>query len=85
MISSGIRVGAFETLRWKHIVPIKDGNENIVAAKMTIYPGDKEEYFKFITPEAYKAVKEWMDFRQSFGEKINRDSWVIETFGKQQM
>jgi integrase len=32
MISSGIRVGAFETLRWKHIVPIKDDNENIVAA-----------------------------------------------------
>jgi integrase len=77
MISSGIRVGAFETLRWKYIVPIKDDNENIVAAKMTIYPGDKEEYFTFITLEAYKAVKEWMDFRESFGEIINQDSWVI--------
>jgi integrase len=72
LLSSGIRVGAFETLRWKHIFPIKDDNENIVAAKMTIYPGDKEEYFTFITSEAYKAVKEWMDFRQSFGEKIKR-------------
>ena len=64
MISSGIRVGAFETLRWKHIVPIKDDNENIVAAKMVVYPGDKEEYFTFITPEAYKAVEDWMEFRE---------------------
>jgi integrase len=77
MISSGIRVGAFETLRWKHIIPITDETGNIVAAKMTVYPGDKEEYFTFITPEAYNAVKEWMDFRESFGEKINRDSWIM--------
>jgi len=77
MISSGIRVGAFEYLRWKHIIPIKDDKENIIAAKMTIYPGDKEEYFTFITSEAFAAVKEWMDFRESFGEKINRDSWIM--------
>ncbi len=77
LLSSGIRVGAFETLRWKHIAPIRDDKENIVAAKMTVYPGDKEECFTFITPEAYRAVKEWMDFRESFGEKITQDSWVI--------
>jgi integrase len=78
LLSSGIRVGAFETLRWKHVIPIKDEKKgNIVAAKMTVYPGDKEEYFTFITPEAYGAVKEWMDFRESFGEKITQDSWVM--------
>ena len=52
LLSSGIRVGAFETLKWKHIIPIKDGQENIVAARMTVYPGDREEYFTFITPSA---------------------------------
>jgi integrase len=77
LLSSGIRVGAFETLRWKHIIPIKDDKGNIVAARMKVYPGDKEEYFTFITPEAYGAVKEWMDLRESFGEKINQDSWVM--------
>ena len=77
LLSSGIRVGAFETLRWKHIIPIKDDLGNIVAARMTVYPGDKEEYFTFITPEAYGAIKEWMDLRESFGEKINQDSWVM--------
>ena len=77
LLSSGIRVGAFETLRCKHIIPIKDDKGNIVAARMTVYPGDKEEYFTFITPEAYGAIKEWMDLRESFGEKLNQDSWVM--------
>ena len=77
LLSSGIRVGAFEYLRWKHIIPIKDDKENIVAAKMMVYPGDKEEYFTFITPEAYGSIKEWMDFRESFGEKITHESWVM--------
>jgi integrase len=82
LLSSGIRVGAFETLRWKHITSITDkdketGTGNIVAAKMIVYPGDKEEHFTFITPEAYGAVKEWMDFRESFGEKIKSESWIV--------
>ena len=78
LLSSGIRVGAFETLRWKHITSITDKETgNIVAARMTVYPGDKEEYFTFITPEAYCAVKEWMDFRESFGEKIKPESWIV--------
>ena len=77
MMSSGIRVGAFDYLRWKHIVPLKDEEGNIVAAKMVVYPGDREEYFTFITPEAYIALKEWIDFRVSFGEEINGESWVM--------
>ena len=40
MISSGIRVGAFDYLKWKHIVPLHDEWGKIIAAKMIIYPGD---------------------------------------------
>jgi integrase len=77
MISSGIRLGSWDFLRWKHIEPITNENEEIIAAKLRVYAGDAEEYYTFITPEAYKALKEWMDFRDSYGEKITGNSWVI--------
>jgi hypothetical protein len=78
MISSGMRVGAFDYLKWKHIIPIFDEQHlQIIAAKIIVYAGDREEYFSFITPEAYREVKNWMEFRASFGENITGESWII--------
>jgi integrase len=77
MISSGIRLGAWEYLKWKHIIPIKDEKGTIISAKIIVYAGDREEYFSFITPEAYFALKEWMDYRSEFGEEISKDSWLM--------
>jgi hypothetical protein len=76
MISSGIRIGAFDFLRWKHIVPIEREGK-ILAAKIIVYAGEPEQYFSFITPEAYNALKEWMNYRASYGEKINGNSWLM--------
>jgi len=76
MISSGIRIGAWDYLQWKHILPIeRDGK--IVAAKIIVYAGEPEQYFSFITPEAYNSLKEWMDYRAAYGEKINGNSWLM--------
>lgn len=77
MISSGIRLGAWEYLKWKHVIPLKDSSGTLIAAKIIVYPGDKEEYFSFITPEAYNALKEWMDYRAEFGEEITKESWLM--------
>jgi integrase len=78
MASSGIRIGAWDYLQWKHVTPLHNGiGDEVVAAKLLIYPGDQEEYYTFITPEAYTALKEWMDFRAEYGEKINGDSWLM--------
>jgi len=52
-VSSGIRVGAFDYLKLKNIIPLYDEqSKQIIAAKIIVYPGDKEEYFSFITPKA---------------------------------
>lgn len=77
MISSGIRIGAWDTVQWKHITPFRSSNGEVIAAKLVVYPGDQEEYYSFITPEAYNALKEWMDFRFEYGEKISGESWVM--------
>ena len=76
MSSSGIRLGAWDYLRWKHIEPIKR-DAKIVAAKIVVYAGDDEEYFSFITPEAYYQLENWMDYRQESGEKIDGNSWLM--------
>jgi len=69
MVSSGIRVGAWDSMKWKHIVPIeRDGS--IIVAKLIVYPGENEEYSTFVTLEAYRSLVEWVDFRASYGEKI---------------
>ncbi len=78
LVSSGIRIGAFETLKWKHITPIfsKDKNE-LIAAKILVYPGDREQYYSFLTPEAYTSLDEWMTYRSKCGEQITKDSYVM--------
>jgi hypothetical protein len=76
MASSGIRLGAWDYLRWKHIIPItREGK--IVAAKIRVYQGDPEEYFSFITPEAYFELEKWLLYRGECGEKITEESWIL--------
>jgi hypothetical protein len=48
--SAGIPLEAWNYLRWGQIKPIETDGK-VVAAKITIYVGDPEEYFSFITPE----------------------------------
>jgi hypothetical protein len=76
MVSSGIRLGAWDYLRWRHIRPIYSNNE-IIAAKILVYAGEEEQYFTYISSEAYQALADWMNFRQKSGETINQDSWVM--------
>jgi integrase len=77
MASSGIRLGAWDFLQWKHVHPIYDEKGGVVAAKLSVYPGDLDEYYTFVTREAYKSLEDWMDFRSSYGEKITGTSWLM--------
>jgi integrase len=78
MISSGIRIGAWEWLKWKNVIPIYDqGKSIIIAAKIIVYDGEPDQYFSFITPEAYYSLKEWMEFREKQGEKVTKESYLM--------
>jgi hypothetical protein len=76
MCSSGIRLGAWDYLRWGDIIPIKR-KDVIIAAKVRVYAEDEEEYFSFITPEAYRELQKWISYRSNSGEIITDKSWVM--------
>jgi hypothetical protein len=77
MCSSGIRLGAWDYRRWKHVIPQKNEKGEIVSAKLIVYAEEHDEYYSFITPEAYNALLDYMDFRALHGEKITPQSWLM--------
>ena len=77
MASSGIRIGAWDYLQWKHVKPICNKKGELIAAKLEVYAGDIEQYHCFITPEAFASLNDWINFRASYGEKITGESWVM--------
>jgi hypothetical protein len=82
MVSSGIRIAAWDYLKWKHIVPIENEKGMLIAAKVIVYADDPEQYYYFITSEAYNALKIWMQCRSSCGEKISGERWVMRDLWK---
>jgi integrase len=75
MVSAGIRRGALPYLRLRDL----DDNNR----KLTVYENEKEEYFSFITPECKKAVDSYLDMRARYGEKLDKNSYLIrEHFNK---
>jgi hypothetical protein len=82
MASSGIRVGAIETLKVKSVKRL-DGEVGIV----TVYPESKDSvYATLVTPEFLASLDEYLKYRKSQGEKVTGESWLIRdkfaTFSK---
>ncbi len=78
MCSSGIRLGAWDYLKWKHIIPILNDKNEIIAAKIRVYADEEEEYISFISLEAYSHLKEWMVIVKNAGELVTEESWLNE-------
>jgi integrase len=77
MISSGIRLGSWDYLRWGNITSIEKDGLGVVAAKVIVYAGEDEEYFTFISSEAYLELQKWIKYREDSGEIIDENSWVM--------
>lgn len=75
LVSSGMRVGGFDYLRWKDVEPVTVGEQEF--AKLTVYRGDPEQYTTFITPEAYQALQEYRARRANQGERTLPETWLI--------
>jgi hypothetical protein len=86
MASSGILVGAWDHLKWGHIRPIQNNNnkdaDEIIDEKLIVYAEYDEEYFTFISSEAWRALKDWMNYGEISGELINNYSWVMRDYIK---
>jgi integrase len=76
MVSSGIRVGAWDYLHWENIQPIEQEGK-IIASRMIVYAGEDDSYVTYITPSAYRELAEWMKYREESGEIITDNSWVM--------
>jgi hypothetical protein len=63
--------------KWKHIIPVSR-DDQIVAAKILVYANDDDdEYFSFISREAFDALNEWMTYRERSGETVTGESWEM--------
>jgi integrase len=71
LASTGIRIGALESLRFGDLERIDD------LYKVTVYSGEKEQYITFTTPEASKEIDAYLDFRKRRQETINNNSYLI--------
>jgi integrase len=66
MSSAGLRIGALPTLLVKHLTKMND------VYKVDVYKGlkGKGQYYTFCTPEATKAIDNYLEFRERCGEKL---------------
>ena len=72
MASTGCRIGAFDGLIMDHLIDLEDGCKGVL-----IYPGSKDEYWSFLTPEASTILDEYLEKRRIDGERIHKDSPVF--------
>ena len=76
--SSGIRVGAFDGMRWRDVTPVpaKEGS-GVSAARLLVYRDSAEEYVTFVSPECHEALLRYRTMREEAGERVTDDSPLI--------
>ena len=66
--SSGIRIGALQNIKLRNITHIED------CKSILVYEGTIDEYTTFLTPEASQMFDDYIQKRESDGEKITSES-----------
>jgi integrase/recombinase XerD len=68
LASSGIRIGALEDIQMRHITQLE------ACKSILVYEGTNEEYVTFLTPEASSMFDDYVQKRESDGERIIPES-----------
>ena len=74
LVSTGARIGVIEDLKLKNIEEMPNGSKSVL-----MYENSEEEYYGFLTPEASKAMNEYIEERKADGEKLTPESPVFRT------
>jgi hypothetical protein len=80
LASSDMRVGAIPLLRLRNLEKANLGyrygyDQHIY--KIIVYENEREEYHTFCTPECANAIDLYLDMRTRYGQKLNKDSFLI--------
>jgi len=77
LVSTGVRPASITdpVLRLKHIEDVHHGCKAV-----KIYEGSREGYWAFLTPEASKAMKDYLSSRKLNGENLTPESPVFANF-----
>ena len=79
-ISTGIRVGAFQELKLKHLEKLENNIYKVIVYGNSI----KYRYYTFTTPEAGKAIDDYLASRAAAGEILKPEAPLIrEEFRKE--
>ena len=68
---SGMRVGGVKDLQVRHLRAIEDWGSVIV------YADTMQEYHAFVTPQGYKDITDYLEYRKRNGETISPESSLI--------
>ncbi|MGC2681664.1 MAG: site-specific integrase [Candidatus Nitrosopolaris sp.] len=71
--STGVRIRAIIELKLEDLVSVPDYD----IYQVTVYSDAKERYLTFTTPEAAKAIKVYLNYRERYGEKLTPKSPVF--------
>ena len=73
LLSSGVREGAIEYFQIQDYSVI-ERDDKIVAGRLVVYRGEPEEHVTFVSAEAVRALKKYIQFRKEHGEQVHRNS-----------
>jgi len=74
LASTGARIGSIDGLKIENLVDMP-----LDCKAILIYGDDKEEYWGFLTPEASKALQDYLSEREQDGEILNNNSPIFRT------